>query len=327
MKQKLSTNSSGVDASLASTELSVRVAPSPLSLAMHPLAPAKPVFIHNQTPRVLPVQKGFMLLQLNIIIIFTLTFLHNPLLSLRLSQTVQEPWHLWLFTGSILTTKYLHVTLIKSRSGHLKWGYGADLVLNALIGLLLGILGESKGGADLKEGIGFARIFLLALFSGMAVVQIFLVSRVKLSLVSAAVLLSAMTLAEIICFGFTSTLFEHFRLGIRSTFFGLIGLALLNTYLVLTTQFLVRFREIPNNATGILIAYFRTQSDWSFQFWLDCTRILAFAGDIACRDPAESNDSPTYAEAFDPHNAKETSDRVDLSDSDIDDKLSVSALY
>lgn len=327
MNPKFSTNSSGVEASLAPTQPSLRVAGDPLPLAMHPLSPAKPIFIHNQIPRVLPVQKGFALLQLNIIIIFVLTFLHNPLLSLRLAEVVREPWHLWLFAGSVLTTKYLHVTLIKSRSGHLKWGYGADLVLNLLIGLLLGLLGEAKGSDFWRQAIGFVRVFLLALFAGMAAIQIFLTSKAKLNLVSASVLLSGMILAEIICFAITSALSEHFRMGIRSTFFGLVGLGLLNTYLVLMTQFLVRFRDVPNNATGTLVAYFRTQSDWSFQFWMDCARILSFGSDLASRDPAKTDAGPKLAEPFDPHNVKETSDRVDLSDCDMDDKLSVSALY
>lgn len=328
MNQKSYPSASGKDAGVSSDVPSPRPpSDAGLTQALDPLTPAKPVFVQNHLPRLRPIQKGLALLQINMLVNLVLTFLGQPFNLRPLLAFESQPWHLWALIGCLSLSKFVIISVLKTRSASLKWAYGVDLALNTLLGLICGLILQTTSSDALRTALLCYRVFILGLFCGLCAFQVFLWAQVRLTIVTLAFILSSMTLAQVICFGFVAALSDRLRMGVRGTFFGVMFLAVANTYFVLITQFLERFRPPSNNALGALTVYFRVQSDWSFQFWVDFARMVSVGADLACHDPAKAETGVPPPEALDLHHSKETADRVDLSDSDLEDKLSVSAMY
>lgn len=270
-----------------------------------------------------PIRRAVALLQLNTVLLLALVLAFRQLESfgVKLSALAPEEGKRWQVKGllaSVALCKLVLVTTMRNQAKRLVLGYFADFALNWTLAMLLSLV--TPADTYLSQ----LRVICASLFVSLSVLQAFFATRLQLSGAVAALLLTAMLFANLGTLGVFGHAFNDCKVSVQAMAFDLLLLTFANTYLMLCSRFLAEFKSPRNSVSGALNVYFAIQSDWTLRLWRDLGR------SVSLRPAIKSNKSlPTEQKMCDsdPDGPKTTADSVELGEDDLNDGLSVSAIY
>ena len=167
-----------------------------------------------------------------------------------------------------------------------------------------------------------ARTLAGGVFTSLILLQCFLSVGIKPTVLSLGLLISVMVFA-----GFVSLSLSCLWLGMLKVdpvyfFFEGLALVLVNTYLVVDTYFILKFRNNGLSKNAVMQGYFSLQMDWLANFWVDCLRNCRQGRQISSR-----KDPKIVAENVFAENKIDTSESAEEFNTSFDCEMSKSAIY
>lgn len=167
-----------------------------------------------------------------------------------------------------------------------------------------------------------ARTLAGGVFTSLILLQCFLSVGIQPTVLSLGLLTSVMVFA-----GFVSLSLSCLWLGMRKVdpvyfFFEGLSLALVNTYLVVDTYFILKFRNNGLSKNAVVQRYFSLQMDWLAYFWVDCLRNCRQGRRIS-----DKKDTKIVAENVFAENKTDPSESAEEFNTSFDCEMSKSAIY